>query len=104
MAALTPQYPSTHDSIRIHKGNYGDVKFSVYYPATSLDSPLPVGVYYHPGGLAVGPSIADEYFCAAVANYNNTVVVAVEYRLSTEFRAPVYLDDALDGLTWVSQS
>ncbi|VUC27370.1 unnamed protein product [Clonostachys rosea] len=102
MSALKPQYPPNPVSVTIHEGSHDTFGYRVYRPSSSNDAQLmPVGIYYHPGGLVVGPSIADEYFCAAVAEKNQTVIVAISYRLSPENKAPAHIEDALKGAEWV---
>ncbi|KAF4465531.1 sterigmatocystin biosynthesis lipase esterase STCI [Fusarium albosuccineum] len=101
MAALAPQYPPNPESIKTYDGTHGNFGYRVYRPTAATGSGHPVGVYYHPGGLAIGPAIADEYFCAAVAANNNTIIIAIRYRLSPENKAPAHLEDALKGRRWL---
>lgn len=100
MTALAAQYPLIPNSIRIHEGVHDSFNYRIFCPAAATSDKLPVGVYYHPGGLVIGPSIADDYFCATVAS-SKLVVISIMYRLSPEHKAPAHLEDALNGFEWV---
>lgn len=102
MGGLTPDYPPIPESVEIYDGTHGPFSYRVYRPKVAADIKLPIGAYYHPGGLVIGPSIADEYFCAAIAARVNSVIVAIKYRLSPEHKAPAHLQDALSGFEWAS--
>jgi versiconal hemiacetal acetate esterase len=100
MAALAAQYPPIPDSIKTHDGVHDSFNYRIFCPAAAKSDKLPVGVYYHPGGLVIGPSIADDYFCATVAS-SKIIVISIMYRLSPEHKAPAHLEDALSGFEWV---
>ncbi|KAL6814269.1 alpha/beta-hydrolase [Trichoderma sp. SZMC 28015] len=99
MTALAAQYPPIPNSIRIHEGVHDSFNYRIFCPAAATSDKLPVGVYYHPGGLVIGSSIADDYFCATVAS-SKIVVISIMYRLSPEHKAPAHLEDGLNGFEW----
>jgi versiconal hemiacetal acetate esterase len=63
--------------------------------------PLPVGLYFHGGGLCCGDLDSEDTFCRQVAERLPCVIVSVGYRLAPEYKAPVQLDDAVEAWNWV---
>lgn len=107
--ALSPGYPAPSTAVRTDEGSLGPVKYCIYTPTNLPQSSddaskplLPVGVYYHPGGLVIGPSAYDAVLCRALAEAAGCIIVSVQYRLSPENKAPAHLDDALSAFEWVS--
>lgn len=63
--------------------------------------PLPVGLYFHGGGLCCGDLDSEDTFCRQVAERLPCVIVSVGYRLAPEYKAPAQLDDAVEAWNWV---
>jgi acetyl esterase len=70
----------------------------VYRPAATR--PLPVLVYLHGGGWALGDLDMQDDTCRRLAAGASCVVVSVDYRLAPEHRFPAALDDAYNVLAW----
>ncbi|OGE47256.1 hypothetical protein PENARI_c052G04805 [Penicillium arizonense] len=62
--------------------------------------PLPVGLYFHGGGLCCGDLDSEDTFCRQVAERLPCVIVSVGYRLAPEYKAPAQLDDAVEAWNW----
>ncbi|KAF3391735.1 Versiconal hemiacetal acetate esterase [Penicillium rolfsii] len=70
-----------------------------YTPTPDLagSDPLPVGLYFHGGGLCCGNLDSEDTFCRLLAERQPCVVISVGYRLAPEPKAPAQLDDALEA-------
>jgi acetyl esterase/lipase len=64
--------------------------------------PVPVVVYCHAGGFALGNLDTDHRQCVELACRGRCTVVSVDYRLAPEHRYPAPLDDAVTALRWVA--
>ncbi|OQE12810.1 hypothetical protein PENFLA_c062G07428 [Penicillium flavigenum] len=62
--------------------------------------PLPVGLYFHGGGLCCGDLDSEDTFCRQLAERLPCVIVSVGYRLAPEYKAPAQLDDAVEAWNW----
>ncbi|KAB8067520.1 lipase/esteras-like protein [Aspergillus leporis] len=62
--------------------------------------PLPVGLYFHGGGLCCGDLDSEDTFCRQVAERLPCVIVSVGYRLAPEYKAPAQLHDAVEAWNW----
>ncbi|KAJ5862332.1 hypothetical protein N7455_006400 [Penicillium solitum] len=62
--------------------------------------PLPVGLYFHGGGLCCGDLDSEDTFCRQVAERLPSVIVSVGYRLAPEYKASAQLDDAVEAWNW----
>lgn len=66
-----------------------------------ITGPLPAIIYLRASGYSLG-SIADsDYFCEHLAKYTQCIVVAMEPRLSPEYKFPIPIQDCLDGLNYL---
>lgn len=79
-------------------GPGGELKLRIYRPVR--DGILPVVVYYHGGGWALGGLDSHDNLCRAVSNAARALVVSVDYRLAPEHPFPAAVDDAYAGLVW----
>jgi acetyl esterase len=71
----------------------GDIPVRVYRPEG--EGPLPLVVYLHGGGWAIGSIASFDTVIRALANASGAVVASVGYRLAPEHPFPAGLDDAL---------
>jgi len=79
-------------------GPGGQLKVRIYRPVRS--EVLPVAVYYHGGGWALGGLDSHDNLCRAISNAARALVVSVDYRLAPEHPFPAAVDDAYAGLVW----
>lgn len=92
LAALTLSH--VHQSPEIDKvldGVVAGVPVRLYNP--DPNSALPVLIYYHGGGHMAGSIDVYDSIYRRLAHSCNHIVIAVEYRLSPEFRYPAGLSD-----------
>ncbi|MGB2920703.1 MAG: alpha/beta hydrolase [Mycobacterium sp.] len=76
----------------------GDVPVRIYRPAAGS---LPVVVFFHGGGWALGSLKSHDSVCRRVAADTGAAVVAVDYRLAPEHPFPAAIDDAWAATRWV---
>jgi acetyl esterase len=69
------------------------LRFRIYRPRERSRRPLPVLVYFHGGGFALGGLDANDEVCAALAREAGCAVVAAEYRLAPEHPFPAGIED-----------
>jgi acetyl esterase len=81
-------------------GAAGDIPVRVYRPEG--DGPLPIVVWLHGGGWAVGSLDTYEAPLRALANAAGAIVVSVGYRLAPEHRFPAAVDDTLAAVRWAA--
>lgn len=72
----------------------------VYVPRATGRDPLPVMVYLHGGGWAVGNLRSHDRFCRRLAADVGQVVVAVDYPLAPERPYPAALEVAVAAVRW----
>src|SRR2546428_10108833 len=63
----------------------------IYRPSAGI---LPLLVYFHGGGWAVGSVALSDNFCRALANASGCAILSVEYRLAPQHCYPAAADDA----------
>jgi acetyl esterase len=76
-----------------------NIPIRIYTPEKA--GPLPVILYYHGGGWAVGNLDTHCDLCRSIAHRSGCIVVAVAYRLCPENRFPKGLNDCYNALRWV---
>ena len=69
----------------------GLVPVRIYWP--SVDSHLPVLMFFHGGGWVFGNPAWVDGPCRALANASGSIVVSVDYRLAPEHRYPAAAED-----------
>ena len=72
----------------------------VYSPRAA--GPLPLVVYFHGGGWALGNLSSNDAMCSQIAARVGAVVVSVGYRLAPEHRMPVAAEDAYAATVWLA--
>ena len=77
----------------------GSVTVRVYRPGEAID--LPVLMYLHGGGFAIGDLDYHEEYLRILANAANIVIASVDYRLAPEHPYPAGLDDCVDVWNWL---
>ena len=80
----------------------GSVTVRIYRPNEATD--LPVLMYLHGGGFAVGDLDFHDEYLRNLANKAEIVIVSVDYRLAPEHPYPAGLDDCIDVWNWLQTS
>ena len=81
-------------------GPGGDVPVRVYTP--DAPGPLPIVVWLHGGGWAMGSIETYDAPVRALTVASGAIVVSVEYRLAPEHRFPAAVDDCLAAVRWAA--
>lgn len=82
------------------EGPGGDLPLRIFRPTEDAD--LPVILFAHGGGFVICDLDSHDEFCRSMANGVGAVVVAVDYRLAPEHRAPAAHDDFYAALEWAA--
>jgi len=85
-------------------GDVTDIPVRIYWPPTAEQSNLPVVVFYHGGGFALGDLDTHDPVARAHAVGAEAIVVSVDYRLAPEHPFPAGLDDCWAALQWVGEN
>jgi acetyl esterase len=80
-------------------GPAGDIPVRVYKPSDR--AALPVLIWLHGGGFAIGDIESYDNLCRELCNAVGAIVVSVEYRLAPEHRFPVPGEDCYAAASWV---
>jgi len=82
-------------------GDTTDIPVRIYWPPVTEHDNLPVVVFYHGGGWAIGDLETHDHVARAHAVGAEAIVVSVDYRLAPEHPFPQGVDDAWAALQWV---
>jgi acetyl esterase len=107
MRAVTPPVEMSPD-MRIEERTvgYGDltgIPVRIYWPLIEAHQNLPVVVFYHGGGWAIGDLDTHDHLARAHAIGAEAIVVSVDYRLAPEHPFPAGVEDAWAALQWVGE-
>ncbi|KAK4543517.1 Telomerase-binding protein [Oleoguttula mirabilis] len=86
VASLLPQYPKPSENFESKDGDVDGIK------------------YPHGGGWMLGDLDGDDLLCRAVAEYTNSAVVSIDYRLTPEYKWPIQLEDCMKVYKWAHQN
>ncbi len=87
-------------------GDLTDIPVRIYWPPDSSvkeHRDLPIVVFYHGGGWALGDLDTHDPVVRAHAVGAEAIVVSVDYRLAPEHPFPAGVDDCWAALRWVSE-
>ena len=84
-------------------GELTDIPVRIYWPPVAEHSDLPVVVFYHGGGFALGDLETHDPVARAHAVGAEAIVVSVDYRLAPENPFPAGVDDCWAALQWVGE-
>jgi acetyl esterase len=87
-------------------GELTDIPVRIYWPPdphVDERSGLPIVVFYHGGGFALGDLDTHDSIARAHAVGAEAIVVSVDYRLAPEDPFPAGVDDCWAALQWVSE-
>ena len=90
----------------IGHGDVTDVPVRIYWPPSSSAAEpvdLPIVVFYHGGGFALGDLDTHDPVARAHAVGAEAIVVSVDYRLAPEHPFPAGLDDSWAALQWTAE-
>lgn len=79
-----------------------DIPARLYVPEG--ERPVPVVLYFHAGGWALGNYEDIDTPVRALANRSGCAVLSVNYRLAPEHKHPAAIDDAYSALQWASRN
>ncbi|BBX44428.1 alpha/beta hydrolase [Mycobacterium cookii] len=85
-------------------GELTDIPVRIYWPSAVEHSDLPVVVFYHGGGFALGDLDTHDPVARAHAVGADAIVVSVDYRLAPEHPFPAGVDDCWAALRWVGEN
>ena len=87
-------------------GDLTDIPVRIYWPpedTKAADDGLPVVVFYHGGGWAIGDLDTHDPVARAHSVGAEAIVVSVDYRLAPEHPFPAGIDDSWAALRWVGE-
>jgi acetyl esterase len=84
-------------------GELTDIPVRIYWPPVDTDDALPVVVFYHGGGWAIGDLDTHDHVARAHAIGAEAIIVSVDYRLAPEHPFPEGVEDAWAALQWVGE-
>ncbi|AHC25441.1 MULTISPECIES: alpha/beta hydrolase [Mycobacteriaceae] len=87
----------------IGSGELQDIPARIYWPPVEQHDNLPVIVYYHGGGWAIGDLDTHDHVARAHSVGAEAIVVSVDYRLAPEHPFPAGVEDAWAALQWVGE-
>ncbi|MFZ0906741.1 MAG: alpha/beta hydrolase [Mycobacterium sp.] len=84
-------------------GDLNDIPVRIYWPPVAQHTDLPIVVFYHGGGWAIGDLVTHDPLARAHAVGAEAIVVSVDYRLAPEHPFPAGVDDCWAALQWVGE-
>ncbi|OBK38344.1 lipase [Mycobacterium sp. 1245111.1] len=94
--------PEMLPDLRIENHTANGVPVRVYWPQAEPGD-LPIVVFYHGGGFALGDLETHDPVARAHAVGADAIVVSVDYRLAPEHPFPAGPDDCWAALQWVAE-
>jgi acetyl esterase/lipase len=85
-------------------GDISDIPVRIYWPPIPQHDNLPVVVFYHGGGWAIGDLDTHDPVARGHAIGAEAIVVSVDYRLAPEHPYPHGVDDSWAALQWVGEN
>ncbi len=80
-----------------------DLAIRVYEPREAKPGErFPILVWFHGGGFVIGNLDTHDHACRVLATQGDCIVVALDYRLSPEFKFPAALEDCMAALRWLA--
>ncbi|MEI6254557.1 MAG: alpha/beta hydrolase [Mycobacteriaceae bacterium] len=74
-----------------------------HYRPTATGTPAPLLVFFHGGGWVLGDLDSHDSACRLISRDAGIHVLAVDYRLAPEHRAPAAIDDAYAAYRWARE-
>ncbi|HUO37138.1 MAG TPA: alpha/beta hydrolase [Mycobacterium sp.] len=98
--------PELRPPLRIEDREIGDghrIALRIYWPPGQQDGPVPIIVFFHGGGFALGDLETHDALSRGHALGAGAVVVSVEYRLAPEHPYPAAVEDAWAATRWAAE-
>src|SRR3984885_9812802 len=86
----------------VEHGDVTDIPVRIYWPSAEPGN-LPIVVFYHGGGFALGDLDTHDPVARAHAVGAEAIVVSVDYRLAPEHPFPAGVDDCWAALQWTAE-
>ena len=96
MGAPTPIENVVNHSIKTYPDH---LLLRLYYPKG--DTPLPLILYFHPGGFVKGDVDTHDPIYRTIAKHSGCIVAALNYSLAPEHPFPTALSEAKTALHWI---
>ncbi len=80
------------------------IRIRIYSPKEPEAELLPVMVYYHGGGMMVGSLEQYEPTLRRMCQKSGIIIVAVDYRMSPEYKYPTAINDSYAALLWAKKN
>jgi acetyl esterase/lipase len=87
----------------VEHGDLTDIPVRIYWPPVAQHTDLPIVVFYHGGGWALGDLDTHDPVARAHAVGAEAIVISVDYRLAPEHPFPAGVDDCWAALQWVGE-
>jgi acetyl esterase len=94
-----PEPVSRVENIVITGTGRPDLRAKLYIPDSA--PPMPVLVYMHGGGWAIGDYALVDPIVRSLVNRSGCAILSLAYRLGPENKYPAALEDVYDALCWV---
>jgi acetyl esterase len=94
--------PEMLPDLRVEDRTANGVPVRIYWPQSEAGN-LPIVVFYHGGGFALGDLETHDPVARAHAVGADAIVVSVDYRLAPEHPFPAGLDDSWAALQWTAE-
>ncbi len=98
MNAVMPHVPIAFEQDVVIDGPGGDLLLRIYKPHEN--GRLPVIVFFHGGGFALGSIKSHANVARQMANETGAMIISVDYRLAPEHPFPAGLDDCYAATEW----
>ncbi len=72
--------------------------------APSIETGLPVLLYFHGGGFTIGGLETHDSLCRQLAIRGDCAVISFDYRLAPEHLFPAAVDDCFAALSWLAEN
>lgn len=82
-------------------GRSCQIPIRIYRP--TAQEQLPLILFFHGGGFVINDLDSHDKVCRRIARDNQSVVIAVDYRLAPEFPFPAATHDCYDATLWASE-
>ncbi|MCP5504543.1 MAG: alpha/beta hydrolase [Chlamydiales bacterium] len=84
----------------IIRTNEGNLLMRLYYPKDN--KPLPIVLYFHPGGFVKGDVDSHDPVCRSIAAASGCLIASINYPLAPENPFPKAVIAAKEALQWIS--